>query len=69
MREKLPVNRYLDYYRYNGFIFEYHHYHGPLKLNKDLQPSKRSGDKFYKATGEWLDLPEEEKAKTVIKEI
>ena len=53
-----------DIYFYGGFFFEWHNYLGPTKLNKDLEPSKRSGRKFYKVINKWDKLSKKAKEKT-----
>ena len=53
-------------YQYKGFTFEFSNFLGPLKLNKDLNPSAAMGRKFFKAFDEWAKLTKEEKAKTLI---
>jgi len=55
-----------DIYEYKGFTFEFHSYCGPIKLNKDWEPSKRTGRKFYKILREWDKLSEEAKEETRI---
>jgi len=53
-------------YKFGGFTFEFSNFLGPLKLNKDLNPSTRMGRKFFKAFDEWNKLTKEEKAETLI---
>ena len=53
-------------YQYKGFTFEFHSLFGPVKVNKDLNPSARMGRKFYKVFSEWDKLTKEEKAETQI---
>ena len=53
-------------YKFKGFTFEYSDFLGPLKLNKDLNPSAAMGRKFFKAFDEWAKLTKEEKAETLI---
>ena len=53
-------------YQYKGFTFEFHTLFGPVKVNKDLNPSARMGRKFYKVYREWYKLTKEEKAETQI---
>lgn len=56
-----------DIYYYKGFLFEFRKYLGPTKLNKDFEPSKRQGDKFYRVFNEWYRLPKRKKEKTRVK--
>ena len=53
-------------YRYKGFTFEMHRYCGPTKINKDGEPSKTCGRKFWKVFDEWNKLSAEEKEATQI---
>ena len=53
-------------YEFGGFTFEFSNFLGPLKLNKDLNPSACMGRKFYKVYSEWDKLTKEEKAATQI---
>lgn len=53
-------------YRYKGFTFEFHRYCGPMKINKDGEPSKTCGRKFWKAFDEWNNLTKEQKEDTQI---
>lgn len=39
-------------YSYKGLIFEFHNYCGPMRLNKDGNPSKRD---FYKSEYKIID--------------
>lgn len=55
-----------DIYRYKGFVFEWNNYHGPVKLNRDLEPSKRAGHKFYKVVYEWSKLSKSKQQKTMV---
>lgn len=50
-------------YKYKGITFEFHPYCGPVKLNKDGEPSKQQGIKFLKTIQEWVELPEDEQEK------
>jgi len=34
-------------YKYERFIFEFYKYLVPIKLRKDLTPTKKMGNKFY----------------------
>ncbi len=56
-----------DVYEFGGFRFEFRHMVGPAKLNKDGEPSKRMGRKFFKAFQQWCDLPEKEREKYRVK--
>ena len=53
-------------YQYKGFTFEFHTLFGPVKVNKDFNPSAAMGRKFYKVYSEWDKLTKEEKAETQI---
>ena len=53
-------------YQYKGFTFEFHIFLGPVKVNKNFQPSARMGRKFYKVFEEWNKLTKDEKAATQI---
>ena len=53
-------------YQYKGFTFEFHTLFGPVKVNKDFNPSAAMGRKFYKVFSEWDKLTKEEKAATQI---
>ena len=48
-------------YKYKGFLMEIHRYHGPARLNKDGELSKRSGKKFWEAATELMQMPEDER--------
>jgi multimeric flavodoxin WrbA len=51
-------------YTYNGFIFEFHGYCGPMKLKKNWEPAAREGRKFWKTIDAWCKLTKEEKEST-----
>ncbi len=53
-------------YQYKGFTFEFHTLFGPVKVNKNFEPSAAMGRKFYKVYSEWDKLTKEEKAETQI---
>ena len=53
-------------YQYKGFTFEFHSLFGPVKVNKDFNPSAAMGRKFYKVYSEWDKLTKEEKTETLI---
>ena len=53
-------------YQYKGFTFEFHIFLGPVKVNKNFQPSARMGRKFYKVFSEWDKLTKDEKVATQI---
>ena len=53
-------------YQYKGFTFELHTLFGPVKVNKDFNPSACMGRKFFKVYSEWDKLTKEEKAATQI---
>ena len=53
-------------YQYKGFLFEFHTLFGPVKVNKDFNPSVCMGRKFFKVYSEWDKLTAEEKRKTQI---
>lgn len=53
-------------YLYKGFRFEYHHYLGYTKVNKDFSISKREGKKYYDVIHEFNKLSDEEKEKYLI---
>jgi len=53
-------------YQYKGFTFEFHIFLGPVKVNKNFQPSARMGRKFYKVFEEWNKLSDVEKLDTLI---
>lgn len=51
------------FYFCKGFYFENHRYHGPVKTNKQGDPVRSCGKKFWAAVEEWLALPSEEREK------
>ena len=51
-------------YEYGGFIFEFHHFCGPVKLKKNWEPATREGMKFYQAVDRWSKLTKKQKEKT-----
>ena len=53
-------------YEFKGFTFEFHTLFGPVKVNKNFEPSACMGRKFWKAYSEWDKLTKEEKAETQI---
>ena len=53
-------------YEFGGFTFEFSNFLGPLKLNKDLNPSACMGRKFFKVFEEWNKLSDVEKLDTLI---
>jgi hypothetical protein len=53
-------------YEFKGFTFEFSNFLGPLKLNKDLNPSACMGRKFFKVFDEWNKLSDLEKLDTQI---
>lgn len=58
-----------DIYRFEGYIFEWHHYCGPTLCRKDMeprqrQPGPRSG--FWPALTRWEKLRPAKKEKTRI---
>lgn len=53
-------------YQFKGFIFEFHPFLGPLKVNKNFEPAVSMGRKFFKVFEEWNKLTTEEKLKTQI---
>lgn len=53
-------------YTYEGFIFEFHNFCGPMKLKKDWEPAAREGRKFYAMISRWCKLTKEEKEQTRI---
>ena len=53
-------------YEFGGFTFEFSNFLGPLKLNKDLNPSACMGRKFFKVFEEWNKLSEQKKLDTLI---
>jgi hypothetical protein len=55
-----------DIYHFEGFTFEFHRFCGPQKVNKDLEPSKRQGLKFYATISRWLKLTKRQQEKTRI---
>jgi len=55
-----------DIYQFKGFTFEFHRYCGVMKLNKDFEPAKRDGRKFYAVISEWCKLTDGDKEKTRI---
>ena len=55
-----------DVYEYKGFIFSVHHYCGPCKLKKNLEPAATEGRKFWKVWAEWYALSDDQKAGTKI---
>ncbi len=50
-------------YFYKRWYFEYHKYHGPWPLNKNGDPRKRAGEKFWEIWAEFSKLTEDEKNK------
>ena len=55
-----------NFYKYKGFIFEFHYFCVPIKLKKNYDPAKLQGRKFYKVITEWDKLSDKEKKKTKI---
>ena len=53
-------------YEFKGFTFEFHPLFGPVKVNKDFNPSVCMGRKIFKVYSEWDKLTKEEKAATQI---
>ena len=53
-------------YQYKGFTFEFHSLFGPIKVNKDFNPSACMGRKFFKVFEEWNKLSDVEKLDTLI---
>jgi hypothetical protein len=53
-------------YQYKGFTFELHTFFGPVKVNKDFNPSACMGRKFFKVFDEWNKLSDLEKLDTLI---
>lgn len=53
-------------YQYQGFIFEFSNFLGPLKLKKDLMPAAAMGRSFFKVYEQWSKLTKEEKDQTLI---
>lgn len=53
-------------YKYKGFTFEFHTLFGPVKVNKNFEPSACMGRKFWKVYSEWNKLTKEEKLDTQI---
>jgi len=62
----IAVITFRDFYQYKGFTFEHHPYLGACKLNKNLEPSKREGRRFYEVVTEWDTLSKDEKEQTKI---
>lgn len=68
----LPINNgficgFHPVYFYKGFYFEFSNYLGPLKVNKDGEPSKREGMKFWRTVTEWANLPEADRQLTLVR--
>lgn len=54
-------------YKYKGLTFEFHNYCGPMRLNKDLEPSRREFFKSeYKIIEQWCKLTPSKKKRTLI---
>ena len=53
-------------YQYKNFTFEFHTLFGPVKVNKNFEPSACMGRKFFKVFSEWDKLTKDEKAETQI---
>jgi len=53
-------------YRYDGVLFEDHHYCGPWPLKKDGEPKKLAGMGFFKRVQPFYDLPKEEREKYLV---
>lgn len=53
-------------YQFKGFTFEFHPFLGPVKVNKNFEPSACMGRKFFKVFEEWNNLSDVEKLDTQI---
>lgn len=53
-------------YKFGGFYFEWNNYLGPTKMNKNGEPSKQQGRKFFNMIDRWVKLTDKEKEKTRI---
>lgn len=54
-------------YKFKGLIFEFHNYCGPMRLNKDGEPSKRNFSKHeYEIIEKWCKLSPSKKKRTLI---
>ena len=54
-------------YEFQGWLFEYHYYHGPWPLTKDGDPRKRAGRKFWKMITAFDGLSEDGKKRCKLK--
>ena len=54
-----------DAYEYKGFRFEISH-GCPHKINKDGEPSKREGQRFWSVYYKWAKLSDDEKKATAL---
>ena len=54
-----------SFYEFEGWIFEYSRTKpfGPWPCNKDLEPRKRAGSKFYQIFERFIALDEDEQEK------
>ena len=50
-------------YEYEGWLFEWHSYMGPYPLDKNLEPKKRVGEKFWEMFNRFYALSDEEQKK------
>jgi len=48
-------------YQYSGYYFEYSEYTGFCKLNKEGEPAKKQGDKFFQTMEKFLKLSVKQK--------
>jgi len=54
-------------HKYKGLTFEFHNYCGPMRLNKNGEPSKRNFSvKEYKIIAKWYKLTPSKKKRTLI---
>lgn len=55
-------------YRFDGWIFEVHRYHGPWPLRKDGEPRVYAPPAFWEAWDQFVRLPEKAKEALRVKE-
>jgi hypothetical protein len=52
---------YGEAYKYKGYYFELHKYHGPCPLKKNSDPSRRTPKGFWDMITEFMNLSDSEK--------
>jgi hypothetical protein len=58
-----------DIYRFEGYVFEWRHYCGPILCRKDMEPRKRQPgvrSRFWDVIDRWQKLTNTEKEKSRI---